>query len=550
MVLRPLAVWSQLKYRRSVAISGFTPQERELLGPYFTNLDRDVFALRNLPEVVMGALFSRYSRSSKSLRRTFLDEFVTNPDLRLPQALDGASVVASDKAEDFYERVLVGYGDDSVAELGGAHVALERISALAAKEIEDSRIGLSPLEKSTRYVFFDRQVDGCWEYVRPHSIMHSPLAEIYTRAMDACFQAYSDAIAPLTAALTEEFPLEPGTSERAHRAAIRAKAADVLRALLPVGHLTNMGLFGNGRAFEYLLIKMAANQLPEARELGFDLGRELSLVIPAFTKRAGTERGRDHSSYLREREQALSAWATEMGSVASQTPPPVTIVDHDPEAENKIVAALLHPHTQLPLSDVRHTVGGMSAAEKTAILKAHLDGRGSRHRRPGRAFEMADYTVEFCANFGVYKDLQRHRMCSQQRQRLSTLLGYTMPPELVGTAHEDRFRECMAIADAAYQSLAERFPAEAQYVVPTAYRMRWMMKLNLRELAHMAELRSTIQGHPDYRAVVHDLTMQVRKLHPVLADLATAFVDWSEVDLARLQSERRNEEKAQALGLV
>ncbi|MFI5269377.1 MAG: FAD-dependent thymidylate synthase, partial [Chloroflexota bacterium] len=336
-----------------MAISGFSDLERELLGPYFTNLDRDVYALRNLPEVVKGALFSRYSRSSKSLRRTFLEEFVHNPDLELPQApRDGDGVVAADKAEEFYERVLVGYGDDSVAELGGAHVALERVSALAAKEIEDSRIGLSPLEKSTRYVFFDRQVDGRYEYVRPHSIMHSPLAEIYTRAMDACFRTYSDAIEPLTQTLAAQFPLESGVSERAHRAAIRAKAADVLRALLPVGHLTNMGVYGNGRAFEYLLIKMAASPLPEVRELGFDLGRELGLVIPAFTKRAGSERGRDHSSYLREREQALEGWATGL-SGHSKAKAAVTIVDYDPDAENKIVAGLLHPHTQLSLLDVR-----------------------------------------------------------------------------------------------------------------------------------------------------------------------------------------------------
>jgi len=547
----PIADVAKLKYRRGVAIGEFSAQELALLGPYFTNIDRDVYALRNLPEVVKGALFSRYSRSSKSLRRTFLDEFVQNPDLNLPQAPEERDdVVAADKAEQFYERVLVGYGDDSVAELGGAHVALERISALAAKEIEDSRIGLSPLEKSTRYVFFDRQVDGRYEYVRPHSITHSSLAETYTRAMDACFHAYSEAIAPLTASLAEQFPVEDGTSERAHRAAIRAKAADALRALLPVGHLTNMGVYGNGRAFEYLLIKMAASPLPEVRELGFDLGHELGLVIPAFTKRAGTERGRDHSSYLRERETAVSGWAAGLRGSETDMHPAVSIVDYDPEAENKVIAGLLHPHTQLSLHDVRRAVGNMSAAEKTAILKAHLDGRGSRHRRPGRAFEMAEYTVEFCANFGVYKDLQRHRMCTQQRQCLSTNLGYTMPPELSGTEHEGTFHECMAIAGAAYQSLAERFPAEAQYVVPTAYRMRWMMKLNLRELAHLVELRSTVQGHPDYRAIVHDLTMKVRHIHPVLADLATYFVDWTQVDLARLESEQRTEEKARALGLA
>src|SRR5581483_1072332 len=177
-----------MKYRRAMAVSEFSAKERALLGPYFTNLDRDVFALRGLPEVVKGALFSRYSRTAKSLRRVFLDEFVHNPDLDLRRsAADQDAVVAADRAEQFYERVLVGYGDDSVAELGGAHVALERVSALAAKEIEDSRIGLSPLEKSTRYVFFDRQVDGEYEYARPHDVMHSQLAEIYSRSIDACF---------------------------------------------------------------------------------------------------------------------------------------------------------------------------------------------------------------------------------------------------------------------------------------------------------------------------------------------------------------------------
>jgi thymidylate synthase ThyX len=539
-----------MKYRRSVAVSEFSAKERAILGPYFTNLDRGVFALRNLPEVVKGALFSRYSRSSKSVRRIFLDEFVNNPDLDLAPAASGAEddVVAAERAEQFYERVLVGYGDDSVAELGGAHVALEGISALAAKEIEDSRIGLSPLEKSTRYVFFDRQVDGRFEYVRPHDLMHSPLAEIYTRSMDACFQLYSDAINPLSDMLTEQFPRDDGVSERAHRAAIRAKAADILRSLLPAGHLTNVGLFGNGRAYEYLLIKMAASQLAEVRELGYQLGRELALVIPAFTRRAGSERGRDHSAYLRNREQTVSVLVPPPSGREPHAAP-VTILDYEPEAETKVLASLLYPHADQPLIELRRYVDNLDLAGRLELLHAHLDGRQGRHRKPGRAFEMADYTVEFCANFGVYKDLQRHRLNTQQRQRLSTNLGYSMPPEIAGTPFEERFRECMAIADAAYQSLVERFPYEAQYAVPAAYRMRWMMKLNLRELCHMVELRSTIQGHPDYRAIVHELTRQVRAIHPVLGELATQFVDWSDVDLARLQSEQRNEEKAQALGL-
>jgi thymidylate synthase ThyX len=535
-----------------VAVSDFSAHERELLGPYFTNLDRQVFALRNLPEVVKGALFSRYSRSAASLRRTFLDEFVQNPDLALSPGAGLRDVVATDKAEAFYERVLVGYGDDSVAELGGAHVALEGISALAAKDIEDSRIGLSPLEKSTRYVFFDRQVDGRFEYVRPHDIVHSPLGEIYTRAMDACFQAYAESIAPLSNELRFAYPREEGTSERAHRQAIRAKAADVLRSLLPVGHLTNVGLFGNGRAFEYLLVKMAASQLCEVRELGYQLGRELAQIIPSFTKRAGSERGRDHSAYLRQRDMAVrslvASWLPS-GPLPDAPQSAVRVVDWDAQAEAKVLAALLYPHASLPLHELHRLVAEAPPERRQELLRAHVAGRGSRHRRPGRAFELADYTIEFCANFGVYKDLQRHRMATQQRQLLTTELGWTMPPELTSSPLRKRYERAMDVVGAAYRALSARFPAEAQYVVPTGYRMRWTMKLNLRELCHMVELRSTVQGHPDYRAVVHELTRQVRAIHPVLAELATEFVDWSEVDLARLDSEKRTEAKAAALGL-
>jgi thymidylate synthase ThyX len=228
----------------------FTAGEAAVLSRYFTNLDRPVFALRNLPEVVKGALFSRYSRTEKSLRRVLLDEFINNPDSGF-ESIAGAppaddDMVAVRKAEEFYERVLVGYGDDSVAELAGAHVAVERVSTLAAKALEDSRIGISPLEKSTRYVRFDRPgPDGRRLYHRGPELAHPD----YEPAADALFDAYSGLLEPLTGAIRGRFPLEPDESDRAWKSATRAKALDLLRGLLPAGTLTNLGLFGNGRAF-------------------------------------------------------------------------------------------------------------------------------------------------------------------------------------------------------------------------------------------------------------------------------------------------------------
>ncbi|MBO0706075.1 MAG: FAD-dependent thymidylate synthase, partial [Candidatus Dormibacteraeota bacterium] len=268
---------------------GFTPAEASLLARYLTNLDRRVFALQNLPEVVKGALFSRYSRTEKSLRRVLLEEFLQEPAAGiLPPTESGASdPVDAARAEDFYQRVLVGYGDDSVAELAGAHVAVERVSQLASKALEDARIGLSPLEKSTRYVRFDRLgPDGRYPYYRASELAHPR----YEPELDALFATYAELIPPLLEAIRSRHPMAPEETERAWKSATRAKAFDLLRGLLPAATFTNLGLYGNGRAFEYLLTKLAASELPECRELASELHGELGQVIPAFVRRALDDR--------------------------------------------------------------------------------------------------------------------------------------------------------------------------------------------------------------------------------------------------------------------
>src|ERR1700687_6086299 len=291
--------------------SEFNPAEAAVLGRYFTNLDRPVFALRNLPEVVKGALFSRYSRTEKSLRRVLLDEFINEPDSGFDAlattTADADDMVAVRRAEEFYERVLVGYGDDSVAELAGAHVAVERTSTLAAKALEDSRIGISPLEKSTRYVRFDRPgPDGRHLFYRGPELVHPE----YEPAADALFAVYSSMVEPVTEAIRTRYPIESGETDRAWKSAPRAKALDLLRGLLPAGTLTNLGLFGNGRAFEYLITKMAAHELPECRQVATDLHRELALVIPAFVKRALDERyGRPSAERMARIRQATATLA-------------------------------------------------------------------------------------------------------------------------------------------------------------------------------------------------------------------------------------------------
>src|SRR3989442_1356250 len=325
--------------------SEFNAAEANVLARYFTNLDRPVFALRNLPEVVKGALFSRYSRTEKSLRRVLLDAFINEPDSGFDRLAGTPPVdddmVAVRRAEEFYERVLVGYGDASVAELAGAHVAVERTSTLAAKALEDSRIGISPLEKSTRYVRFDRPGrDGRFLYLRGPELAHPD----YEPAADVLFETYSALIEPLTQAIRDRFPIDENETERAWKAATRAKALDMLRGLLPAGTLTNLGLFGNGRAFEYLITKLAAHELPECQALATDLHRELALVIPAFVNLALDERHRSPAAQrLVRMRRATARLAPRTGRMESA--PTVRLIEHDVAADAKVVAPALFPYS-------------------------------------------------------------------------------------------------------------------------------------------------------------------------------------------------------------
>jgi thymidylate synthase ThyX len=526
----------------------FTAAEAAVLGRYFTNLDRPVFALRNLPEVVKGALFSRYSRTEKSLRRVLLDEFINDPEsgfegiAAAPAEQD--DMVAVRRAEDFYERVLVGYGDDSVAELAGAHVAVERVSTLAAKALEDSRIGISPLEKSTRYVRFDRPgPDGRRLYHRGPELAHSD----YEPAVEGLFDAYSGLLEPLTGAIRSRFPLEVGETERAWKSATRAKALDLLRGLLPAGTLTNLGLFGNGRAFEYLITKMAASELPECRGIATELHRELAQVIPAFVKRALDDRyGRPAADRIAQVRSTLQKMTRELpspprgegrgGEVQSADRPSVRLVGHDPDAERKVIQAALFPYSDVPLE--------AQAADADAVLEALLAGRANRRQRAPRALEHAQYKFEIIANFAAYRDLHRHRMLTQERQYLGTSLGYDLSPTLGELGMESQFRAAIEAAAAVHARMERDLgPALAQYVVPLAYRVRWYFRVNLREVYHLCELRTTPQGHPDYRWVAQEMFRLVSEVHPRLTRHA-AFVDMGPGDeLERRRSERRLDEK-------
>lgn len=544
-----------------------TEEEKSRLIPFFTNLDQDVFGLK-LPQEVAGALFSRYSRSSKSLRRVFLEEFLGNAGFSLDATLQTSTVgetrdaLAIEKARQFYDRVLVGYGDDSVAQLGGAHIACENISNVAAKILEDTRIGMAPLEKSTRYVRFDQKdINGEYAFYKEPRLMQSPHAEAYVNLMNLLFETYARQMEPMIEFVKNSLPIteiefrHPSTgdplryrdckkdseliawAEKAYRSTVRAHACDVLRGYLPAATRTNVGLFGVGQSFEHLLTKLYSHPLAEARSLAVAIHQELNQLIPSFVKRA------KENPYLSETWRSVRVLTQEtLGPLPVRTTDPVTLVDYDKDAEEKVIAAILYPHAAHPLIQLRETIRGMDLVKRRRLLEEYLNRRRHRRDKPGRALEQVYYTFDILGNLGLYRDLHRHRILTQERQDFTVLHGYDTPEEIVKAGFHPDYRRCMDEAARVYQRIYPDFPLEAQYIVPLAYRVRWFMKMNLREAVHIGELRTMPQGHPDYRIIVQEMWRNIEKVHPTLAFCAK-FLDWQTYRLGRLQSEIRTEYK-------
>ncbi len=556
----------------SDAPEDFSEGERARLRPFFTNLDRDVFGLR-LPQEVAGALFSRYSRSTKSLRRTFLDEFLAAlPDLAQTtegEGLPDAESASVKKAREFYDRVLIGYGDDSVAQLGGAHIALERISNVAAKAVEDARIGIAPLEKSTRYVRFDKKDRGVWPYYLDPAIERSRHVRAFVETMDGLFTLYSEWIdrviedvgrrlpvdrieyrhpksgEPITYAEIDKDPSLKRWAESAYRSTVRAHACDLLRGLLPAATLTNVGIFGVGQAFERLLVKLYSSPILELSRLADSMHRELNLLIPSFVKRAKRS---DYLVSVRDRTaQAASDLSRDLPAEKPAPGPSAVLVDYDRDGENKVVAAILYPHLEHPFEQILDRVRKMSAAERERIMEAYLADRKNRRDKPGRALENVYYTFDFLGNLGIYRDLQRHRILTQERQAFTTRHGFDVPQEMEEMGLAEPFSEAMEGTARLYEEIRADLPNEAEYAVPFAFRVRWYFTLNLREAIFISELRTMPQGHPDYRRLTQMMFTEIERVHPTLAKYAR-FVDRGEYRLGRLASEMRTEYKREQFG--
>ncbi len=484
---------------------------------YFSNADGCVYALLNLPEEVVAYLFARYSRSSLSLRDD-LRQMIEAEDLGAligdapPEGGGKALGRLQERARAFAEKYVLGYGHGSVAEHGCVHLAIEDVSIIASKLIEDSRLA-SYTEKSTRYVAFgpDKM------YYPPAVMADARLAGEYRGTIDALLAAYTGWMEPMVAQIRERVPRRENQTERAYAAACRASAFDTLRYLLPAATGTNIGLTLNARALEHLITKLLSQPLREGQELGVRLKAEARHVVPTLLKYA------DPNEYRQETDAAIKELAGKLltsplqGGGEPQRAGGVSLIATDPDADVRLVAAILYGHTALPMDALLAQVRAMRHETQEQVVDEYLKRRG-RHDAPGRALERVTCTVEMTMDYGAYRDVQRHRMATQTLQPLSPALGFETPPEIIRFGYGEPYQALMARAAATYHLLADAgLTLDAPYVLPLATRIRALFTWNLREVFHFVELRSARQGHPSYRRIAQEVSRVVAEAHPLIA---------------------------------
>ena len=529
----------------------FSTSERKKLLKHFSNIDNSVFVITTPKQVDRGALMSRYSRTDKTMRRIFLDEFLKNQN----------------RGEEFYKRVLLEYGDDSVAELGGAQIAIEGLSNIAVKKIEDRRIGLSYLEKSSRYVTWDKKLNGKYKFCREPTLMKSRFADDYLESCNLDFNTYTKNIQPMLKLIRENDPIEnykfkayDGTEKKIsqlknendiksanmiYRAATKAKALDVLRGLLPASTLTNVGITGNGRAFEYLITILLGSKLTEEKQLGIKIKNELDKTIKSFVSRSNDRYGKALQKYFTDIKKISYKASRNTVHGKPILGNSVKLVEFEPELRsmNSIITALFFEQSpSISFEQILKNVKKMSKKSKIDVIKQLINARQNRRHRPPRAFEMTDYTFDLITNFGMFRDLHRHRTLTLERQLLTIDHSFDIPEEIVELGIKKDFEDCMYFTKSIFQKMRNKFPEQSQYIVNFAYNYPYYMRFNLREATHLIELRTVPQGHADYRKIVQKMYGLINKKHPTLSKIMK-FVDLNQYGLERFESEKRTEEK-------
>jgi thymidylate synthase ThyX len=541
-------------YKPDFAPHDWSERDLHFLQPFATNSDGLISVLRNLPPEIVGALCSRASRAKGSLLEILLKEYIypiiDGDDQALAHELETTvtflkehgfqRILNNHRAQKFYAKWLSQYGDDSIAQMTGTHVVMWGISQVAMKFMEDQRVGLEPIEKSTRYVNFGNKVGGRYLYYipKPDLERHGLLSE-YTSTMDQLFDTYVGLLDPLGSWLRSHYDESDSILEK--------KAFDTLRGLLPMATLGQVALRGNAQAFEYLLNRTAQHPLGELRWLSGTLKSELDQEIPSLLLRQADAKSKDYQEYLTARHTNVRQMVSESSgkvperTIESAVEPEVNLVEYDPDGENKILTAILFEHSHVGWSEAQATIERMSDEEKHDLMARYMADRPARWYKVGRALENSYLRFEVLVDIGSYRDLHRHRMMTQERQLFSTHHGYDVPPELADAGLENDYSEALERAAQLFDKLEQIDPDLAQYAVPLAYRIRFYQWQNFRQFFWETELRTISQGHPTYRKVEQEKYRLVCEKFPLLSRYL--LVDMNDYGIARRGTEEKIAEK-------
>lgn len=514
-----------------------TEAGRQFLEQSVTNTVDNVYAFNDqMSPVTIAAAMARLSRRGDDMRITILDEF--------------ASAEAK-KDEKLLQRVITAYGDDSVQQLVGQHVVVEGASNLLTKKLEWGRLA-SYLEQSTRYIFFDQKDEnGKFKYVIPSNVKGATRTK-YVEIMDGIFQTYSAMVRELTNYVRTNSSVPADERDVAWKGATRAQACDAIRPVLPVATKATVGIFASGQALESLIMHLLSDELTESRETGEKMLAESRKVLSTFLERADKpSRGGATIAYTVNKREAIKKRADDMlPAQHTANPQAVDLVSYWPKNEFDLVADILYEHSDMPLRDIQAAVDTWSYDEKLSVFNDYVGERLNRRHKPGRALEKAHYSWDLVCDYGIFRDLQRHRMVDDLTwQQLTPRYGYDVP-ELVDEAGlSDQFQHCFDQSLKLHSILmAEGLEDEAQYATLLGHKMRWKITYNARQAFHLHELRTTPHGHPGYRKLIGDMHEKLREKHPLIAD-AMRFVNQDEdPELTRLAAERYTQLKLNKLG--
>lgn len=513
-----------------------TDAGQKFLQEAVTDSEGDVYAFTDkLSPVTIAAAMARLSRRADDMRITILDEFAA----------------AAGKDEKLLQRVITAYGDDSVQQLVGQHIVVEGASNLLTKKLEWGRLA-AYLEQSTRYIYFDQKdQSGNYRYYTPLHLQ--PEVQIEYRArMDQLFGLYSELVHKLTKYIEETSSVPQAEQDAAWRAAVRAQACDAARPVLPVATKSTVGIFASGQALESLIMHLQSDELPEAQITGDKILAEARKIIPTFLERADKpDRGGAMVAYRANTFAAVKKLAQQHlpDNHAVQQEDPVQLTDFWPRNELDLVPDMLYEHSNLPLNALRQEVAQWPYNSKLEVFEAYIGERLNRRHRPGRALEKAHYSWDLICDYGVFRELQRHRMVDDLAwQELTPRYGYDIPKLVEQADLSDQFEQCFDISLRLYSLLQKAgYNLEAQYATLMGHNIRWKVTYNAREAFHLHEIRTSPQAHPNARKLMQQIHEKVSEVNPLLAE-AMKFVNQDEdPELTRLAAERYTQFKLEQL---